>query len=236
MKSIIALSLASLSLQGIILGQPRIQVQPTLLTQNPGFVNQVNQIHQFPIKDTSFQPINGFNPLYQRHIKHLNMIRPVPIISQPINTFVPMQPMNTFVPMQPIVQQMQPIFQPIQPIVQQMQPIVTSVQPGITSVQGIVQPVQQVITPINNENLSIQNQCRISGVYKQLCLSKDIQYANEMSGITYNKKYDCFDQAICAFKDNKCQWFKTKKFKKCMRRVKAQEALSQDRSSNYYSN
>lgn len=216
MKSIIALSLASLSLQGIILGQPRIQVQPTFLTPNPGFVNQVNQvnqIHQIPIKETSFQPFHGFNPLYQRHIKHINMIRPIPIISQPINTFVPMQP-----------------------IVQPIQPIVTSVQPVITSVQGIVQPVQQVLAPINNENLSIQNQCRISGVYLQLCLNKDIYYANEMSGITYNKKYDCFDKAICAFKDNKCQWFKTKKFKKCIRRVKAQEDLSQDRSSNYYYN
>lgn len=208
MKSIISLSLVALSLQGIILGQPKMQ--PTLFRTDTGVVNQVNQI---PVTNVFPHPIR-FNPLlYPRYINPINVIRPVTVIPQPMN----------LVPVQQIVQ-----------------PIVTSVQPEVTSVQPTVQPVvtsvQPVMTPIDNNNFIVDsgNRCRVSGIYKQLCLSTNIHYNNEMTQITYNRKYDCFDKAICTFRNDKCHWFQTKSFKRCIKRIKVEEELSQVRPDNYY--
>ena len=34
--------------------------------------------------------------------------------------------------------------------------------------------------------------------------------------VTYNKKFKCLNEAKCEYKDGKCQWFQTTKFKKCL--------------------
>ena len=83
----------------------------------------------------------------------------------------------------------------------------------------------------NNERQSNNNQrCIPKGKYKQLCMSYDAKLSNYQKNRKYKQYYTCYKKAKCELKNGKCQWLKTRKFNKCIKKYKKQR----DYRDNYY--
>lgn len=83
----------------------------------------------------------------------------------------------------------------------------------------------------NERNSSNNNQrCVAKGKYKQFCMSYDAKLSNYQRNRKYKQYYTCYKKARCELKNGKCQWLKTRKFNKCIKKYKKQR----DYRDNYY--
>ena len=58
--------------------------------------------------------------------------------------------------------------------------------------------------------------CERKGQYKQYCVDSKDKSKLYNKKVHYNKKFKCLNEAKCEYKDGKCQWLQTSKFKKCL--------------------
>lgn len=217
MKFIIGLSLAALSLQGIVMGSfdkrfDGQQLNNAIINQRP-VENELGSngmiIKQRPFNNDVFQrPIMTQTPV----VTQTPVINQIPIIKRPYFENANDYQIGYYRP--PVVNIQQPIYpQPVNTI-------------GIVNPTPI--PVVQS-TPIVDGNIIPQRICRIAGQYHQLCVPNNI-YLNEnlLNNAPYKARYKCLKNAICAFKDNKCQWLQTVEFKRCLRRIMNRRLLMND--------
>lgn len=95
--------------------------------------------------------------------------------------------------------------------------------------------LSNIQTEYSTQYVPIAN-CRVSGVYNQLCLKKHIQRREE-NDTKYRHYFNCFSKAICGYHKGKCQWLKTKQFNKCIIKAKQLSAHSEIRTvSNQLAN
>ena len=72
----------------------------------------------------------------------------------------------------------------------------------------------------SNKNTKLKTnkkvKCERKGQYKQYCVDSKDKSKMYNKKVKYNKKFKCLNEAKCEYKDGKCQWFQTTKFKKCL--------------------
>ena len=69
---------------------------------------------------------------------------------------------------------------------------------------------------------SSNNQCKVTGRFNHLCMSV---FQNENlidNNNRYKRRYACYNKAKCALVNGECKWLQTKKYKKCINKIKRQ--------------
>lgn len=218
MKSIIGLSLAAFSFQGIIMGSydrkfDNFRPNNEMINQRPidnGMsMNDAMIIKQRPMNDDVIQRPIMTNPIFNQ----APIVNQAPFANQiPIIKHGEMEHMHRY-----------PIGYVRPPVINIQQPI----YPQPISTIGIVNPTPISVVPIttsisdgSNMNFISQNRCRVTGQYNQLCVASNI-FVNEnlLHNAPYKRSYKCLKNAICTFTDNGCKWYKTNEYKKCIRRI-----------------
>ena len=60
----------------------------------------------------------------------------------------------------------------------------------------------------------VDDNCKVGGLYKQLCMLKDNIIEDHSS---FKKQYNCYKEAKCSYKGGVCKWKQTEQFKSCMK-------------------
>lgn len=82
----------------------------------------------------------------------------------------------------------------------------------------IIKKPTTVLKPVITTTVVTSHNCKIGGLYKQLCMMEN---ENEIFiNSPYKKRYQCYKEAKCTYKGGKCQWLQTNQFKQCMNRIK----------------
>lgn len=76
---------------------------------------------------------------------------------------------------------------------------------------------------------SSNNQCKVGGRFNHLCMSVYQDENSINSNNRYKKRYACYKKAKCALVNGECRWLQTKKYRKCLNKIKRQN----NRGNNY---
>ena len=87
----------------------------------------------------------------------------------------------------------------------------------------IIKKPTTVLKPVVTTTVVTSHNCKIGGLYKQLCMMDN---ENEIIlNSPYKKRYQCYKEAICTYKSGKCQWLQTNQFKQCMNRIRSANVI-----------
>lgn len=213
MKAFIALLLLfiSFSSQGIIIGnQASKMINQSPFSVAPGFINQ-NFISSPFIKQTPTT-----TPGFIKQDQMNSFIKQIPTFTSTVPNSIKRDPLYITQTVQP-----QTIIPLSLPQTYYTQPMITSINPIINT---SIPTSTSMLLPINATTAKIIyppnyiEQCQVSGVYRHLCLSQydTTNYINTV----FHKRYECLKDAVCSFRNGKCQWLQTHKFKRCWNNFK----------------